>query len=227
MMKLTPNGRAVRSRPWAISPGIASGRKADAPITPKPPALETAAARSGPAPVPMPAENIGYSIPRSRQRGVRSPWAMSGIVAYGDPQLRAGWPRLGGPERKNRQAPPVCLRHPWTPGPIRIRFADRMRPRPGCRRPGAAVNLRFCLPSAQIRLISIAFNRKTVIVNAQGGRHDQPTAAGSTGKREPHRDGARAGRPRSGANRTDPVRGQTPDRRSGPAAGAIADRVAG
>jgi len=38
------------------------------------------------------------------------------------PQLRAGWPRLARPERKNRQAPPVCLRHPWTPGPIRIRF---------------------------------------------------------------------------------------------------------
>src|SRR5205823_8681903 len=84
MMKLAPKGCVVRSRTWAISPGIASGRKADAPITPKPPALETAAARSGPAAVPMPAQKIGYSIPRSRQMGVRSPLAMSGIVAHGN-----------------------------------------------------------------------------------------------------------------------------------------------
>src|SRR5438552_4297517 len=108
MMKLTPNGRGVRSRTWAISPGIASGRKADAPITPKPPALETAAARSGPAPVPMPAENIGYSIPRSRQRGVRSPWAMSGIVAYGDglnfEQVGLDLPGLSGKIARRHQS---------------------------------------------------------------------------------------------------------------------------
>src|SRR5207253_1317246 len=84
MMKLTPKGRVVRSRIRPISAGMASARNDDAPTTPKPPALETAAARSGPAPVPMPAENIGYSIPRSRQRGVRSPVAISGIVAYGN-----------------------------------------------------------------------------------------------------------------------------------------------
>src|SRR5437899_2099054 len=83
------------------------------------------------------------------------------------------------------------------------------------------LNLRFCLPTAQIRLISITFNRKTVTVIAQGGRHDQPTAAGSTVKCQPHRNGARPGRPRPGPDRTDPLRGETPDRWSGPAARAV------
>src|SRR5207248_1612017 len=84
MMKLTPKGRVVRSRIRPISAGMASARNDDAPTTPNPPAFETAAARSGPAAVPMPAQKIGYSIPNSRQRGVWSGSAMSGIVADRD-----------------------------------------------------------------------------------------------------------------------------------------------
>src|SRR5438093_1974921 len=312
MMMLTPNGRVVRSRTWAIRAGMASARNDDAPTTPKPPALETAAARSGPAAVPMPAQKIGYPIPNSRQRGVSSLWAMSGIVAYGNGlnfqqvawlgqrldsnQGRGG--QLGGAEDRgarrserraelgpvadhvrgqfrnigggragalersaqvgvdlSRLAGEIPRRHQATSSIHGYLAGHEYHAPAGCdhdlgvgrrfekalgcqalqchgqrlllRSDVAAVNLRLCLPSAQIRLISIAFNRKTVIVIAQGGRHDQPTAAGSTVKCQPHRDGARAGRPRPGPNRTDPLRGEASDRWPGPAAGAAADRAAG
>jgi hypothetical protein len=54
MMKLTPNGGPVSSRTRAPRRRISSGGAPAAPSTPRPPAAETAATKSGPAAAPHP-----------------------------------------------------------------------------------------------------------------------------------------------------------------------------
>src|SRR2546423_12234012 len=71
MMMLIPIGRSVRLRVLATRFVISSGGIPLTPSTPNPPALDTAAASSGPAAVPMPAEKMGNRMPSSTQSGVR------------------------------------------------------------------------------------------------------------------------------------------------------------
>ena len=70
-MKPTPNGRSVRSRTSLICSRSQSGPPDKlAPIIPRPPAAETAAARSAVAAPAIGALMIGWSIPKSSQRRV-------------------------------------------------------------------------------------------------------------------------------------------------------------
>ena len=76
MITLTPKGRLVSARVLPMRSWMPSGDAPLTPRTPKPPASETAATRSGPATDPIPAERIGTSIPSLSQSCVRSPTAM-------------------------------------------------------------------------------------------------------------------------------------------------------
>jgi hypothetical protein len=55
-----------------------------APITPKPPAPDTAATSSAPAPAPNPTDKIGQSMPSIEQSGVASPSAIARLCADPD-----------------------------------------------------------------------------------------------------------------------------------------------
>ena len=68
-----PVGELARPR----DPRPSSSRMPVPPRTPQPPAFDTAAASSGPAPVPNPTEKTGASMPSRRQRGVVSMCALS------------------------------------------------------------------------------------------------------------------------------------------------------
>ena len=74
----TPKGLSVSERTLRISARISSGEYATPPITPSPPAFDTAATSSAvatgspvPATGPMPADRIGNSMPRRSQSSVR------------------------------------------------------------------------------------------------------------------------------------------------------------
>jgi hypothetical protein len=69
---LTPKGRSDSSRSRLICRRTNLAGRLAVPSTPSPPAFETAAANSGPAADPIPAERIGCEIPRVRQSGVQS-----------------------------------------------------------------------------------------------------------------------------------------------------------
>ena len=70
-IRLTPNGRSVSSRVRSIR-GTRCLPRPVPPRTPQPPAFDTAATSSGPAPVPKPTEKTGASMPSRRQNGVVS-----------------------------------------------------------------------------------------------------------------------------------------------------------
>src|SRR5919204_2318830 len=89
MMMFAPNGRSVSSRVRAMRRSISSGGMALKPRTPHPPAFETAAASSGPAPSPKPTEKIGRSIPSRSQSAVRN---IPPIFAWAGRQIRVSLP---------------------------------------------------------------------------------------------------------------------------------------
>src|SRR5579872_2004430 len=70
-MRLIPKGPSVSARVRSHSARIHSVGAPVAPMTPKPPAPETAATSSAVAPAPNPTERIGTSMPRRSHSGVR------------------------------------------------------------------------------------------------------------------------------------------------------------
>src|SRR5262245_14032083 len=70
--RLRPNGRPVFSRTAFAAAAIHSGARPAHPIIPRPPALETAAARSALVADPIGPSRTGCSIPKSSQARVRS-----------------------------------------------------------------------------------------------------------------------------------------------------------
>src|SRR5262249_25233934 len=70
-MRFTPNGLSVRARSRRIPARRAGGGFALNDMMPRPPALLTAAASSGPVTKPIGARMIGSPMPRRSQSGVR------------------------------------------------------------------------------------------------------------------------------------------------------------
>jgi len=68
----TANGFFVSWRVFRISVRRSSGESAAAPMTPRPPALDTAATSGAIETPPMPARKMGYSMPKKSQIGVFS-----------------------------------------------------------------------------------------------------------------------------------------------------------
>jgi len=98
--QVQPNGRPVNPRVRSTSARISSGGIPPlAPSTPNPPALETAATSSGPAPTGNPTDNTGSRQPSKEHNGVSNE---TGIRAIISPLAKRG---KGGHGSSERRAP--------------------------------------------------------------------------------------------------------------------------